>query len=162
MLVRRKRNKQNSKSEKLTGLLVLPVGLLVSWWTGLFLPAGLRAGLLPIWAACPLEPPGSAAPPPPPWAVGQLGCLPLAQSSERSSPARALRSPPPRAHAAACRRCACPTVCFAVRTAVAAVVSAPRAPLPDDRKLLEQPNTEENGKGERTRDFKSKYSFESQ
>jgi len=63
MLVRRKRNKQNSKSEKLTGLLVLPVGLLVSWWTGLFLPAGLRAGLLPIWAACPLEPPGSAAPP---------------------------------------------------------------------------------------------------
>jgi len=63
MLVRRKRNKQNSKSEKLTGLLVLPVGLLVSWWTGLFPHAGLRAGLLPIWAACPLEPLGGAAPP---------------------------------------------------------------------------------------------------
>ena len=66
MLVRRKRNKQNSKSEKLTGLLVLPVGLLVSWWTGLFPHAGLRAGLLPIWAACPLEPRGGAAPP---WAL---------------------------------------------------------------------------------------------
>ena len=66
MLVRRKRNKQNSKSEKLTGLLVLPVGLLVSWWTGLFPHAGLRAGLLPIWAACPLELRGGAAPP---WAL---------------------------------------------------------------------------------------------
>ena len=134
MLVRRKRNKQNSKSEKLTGLLVLPVGLLVSWWTGLFPHAGLRAGLLPIWAACPLS--RGAALHRPTWAasaaLGRWSAGPPASGPverallARSCPAvaaaagtrrrlPALRAPD-RLLRCVCRRC---------RT-------APQAPLPDD------------------------------